>query len=121
MSIKGNSKFIERHKGRKPTGSVKLVSSDIKEGKVPIRREIFRKIKKMVRKKVKEAELKAKLKKPEAPEAPDPYEAYKRIENLMNNAPAPGAKTKEWNIIRLLCYSYRKEHCEAFFRDPDLY
>ena len=26
-----------------------------------------------------------------------------------------------WNIIGLVCYRYKKQHCESFFRDPRLY
>ena len=59
MTLKGNYKFTVRNKGRKPKGSEKLVSSAIKEGKVQLRREIFRKIKEMVLKSMKKAELKA--------------------------------------------------------------
>ena len=33
----------------------------------------------------------------------------------------PARSPDSWNIIRLVCYRYKKQHCESFFRDPRLY
>lgn len=45
---------------------------------------------------------------------------------MAENSPSPDSRnparsSNSWNIIRLVCYRYNKQHCEDFFRDHRLY
>lgn len=114
-------KLPEEHKrsrGRRPDNASGLVSADFKEGNIKTRRQIFR----LIRSLLLDRKSFIHSLKPEFLASID----LKTLVSMAEHAKSPDSRNPanspdSWNIIRLVCYRYKKQHCESFFRDPRLY